>query len=552
MRLVRHLVRHDLTADAKMLIVWVLVLALQSTVLWIGPPEPVAGMTTGTGLDTVAIILRLALTVVLVPAVVHRQPLVGTVAFWRTRPIPRAGLLAAKALFIGIAFVGLPLAWFLVTFLGMGLPSDAAAGGAVAVALEQALIAGLSWALASVTATLAQFVVGMLATALITIAGRILSIVIGAPKPFVVTVTNGEFLEPALFLLGTAMLVLMTVQHHLSLKASRSRVLLLLVLVLSSWTLFARPWRGQASPPGERVAGLPAVEPGVVDLTTWQSRSGRDNGVESVALSAIVRGAPTSASVMLRPIAGSAVLDFGSRGSVDSTLHGGSVALESLDQPVEAGDQPYAAMTVALGVPLLTLPSMTAQAYRPAILQVPKATHDRLVRDVGALEVRLLCEAVGYQAAQPARPGRSVRIPHGVLRLDRTERTREGLAAYASETKWTPWVYRYGGGWGTYVLRHTPRSEAVLLSPSQWQMYRSTVIVQRGVVVTRLALDAAIPADSESAVAASQEWLGDSELVRLDTTIVGKAEWTTRAGRFTLQGFPRATVATEPVSEVRR
>lgn len=551
MRLVRHLIQHDLAATAKMLIVWVAVLAMQSTVLWIGPPEPVPGTATGTELDTVAIILRLALTVVLVAAIVHRHPLVGSVAFWSTRPIPRAGLLAAKALFIGFTFVGLPFAWFLLTFLAMGLPSDAAVGGGAAIALEQGLIAGLSWALASVTATLAQFVVGMLATILMVVAGRALAIVLGAPNLSVVTVTNGDVIEPALFVLGTALLVLLAVQHHLSLKVRRSQALLLTMLALSSWTLSVRPWHVQAPPPGDRVADLPVVEPGSVDLATWQPRSGRTRRRESVALSAVVRGAPTNPSVMLQPIAGTAKLDFGPGGAVESVLDAGETRLESLDQPARPGDQPYAAMASTLGVPLLSLPSMVVQAYRPSILEVPRVTYDQRILDVGALEIRLLCEAVGYQAGTPAKPGRTIRIPHGVLTLDRTERTREGVAAYVSETKWAPWVYRYGGTSGTYVLRHAPRGEAVLLSPSRWQLYRSTVIVQRGVVVTRLVADAAIPADSDSAVAASQEWLGAAELVRLDTRVVGKAEWTTRANRFTLQGFAQEAANTARATEGR-
>lgn len=47
---------------------------------------------------------------ILVTRVVHEDPLMGTTAFWQTRPIPRPKLLLAKALFIGVLLVPLMLA----------------------------------------------------------------------------------------------------------------------------------------------------------------------------------------------------------------------------------------------------------------------------------------------------------------------------------------------------------------------------------------------------------------------------------------------------------
>ena len=44
---------------------------------------------------------------ILVTQVVHEDPLMGTTAFWRTRPIPRSKLLLAKALFIGVLLLPL-------------------------------------------------------------------------------------------------------------------------------------------------------------------------------------------------------------------------------------------------------------------------------------------------------------------------------------------------------------------------------------------------------------------------------------------------------------
>jgi len=47
---------------------------------------------------------------ILVTQVVHEDPLMGTTAFWQTRPIPRSKMLLAKALFIGVLLLPLMLA----------------------------------------------------------------------------------------------------------------------------------------------------------------------------------------------------------------------------------------------------------------------------------------------------------------------------------------------------------------------------------------------------------------------------------------------------------
>jgi hypothetical protein len=59
---------------------------------------------------TAAIFGMFLLLPILVTRVVHEDPLMGTTAFWQTRPIPRSKLLLAKALFIGGILLPLMLA----------------------------------------------------------------------------------------------------------------------------------------------------------------------------------------------------------------------------------------------------------------------------------------------------------------------------------------------------------------------------------------------------------------------------------------------------------
>jgi hypothetical protein len=90
---------------------------------------------------------------------VHVDSLVGTTAFWRTRPIPRGALLTSKLLFAAIALILLPGVGDLVAATLAGLRwQDAIIAGALAAA-AQAVYVVPALAVAAVTGTLAAFAI---------------------------------------------------------------------------------------------------------------------------------------------------------------------------------------------------------------------------------------------------------------------------------------------------------------------------------------------------------------------------------------------------------
>lgn len=85
--------------------------------------------------------------------------LVSTQAFWRTRPIHGARLLAAKALAAFVMFSLLPVVVLTPVWLWCGFSAGEWAWSALDLMLQNALISAAAFALASVTATSGQFLV---------------------------------------------------------------------------------------------------------------------------------------------------------------------------------------------------------------------------------------------------------------------------------------------------------------------------------------------------------------------------------------------------------
>ena len=106
MNLITHLVKTDIRHSRVLLVVWLLLLALQSL-------PAVSGLMPGdrgsqVGFAMIAQFtpeLEILLLFVLVPFVVQADPLAGTTAFWLTRPISRPTLLASKAVFVAVAIL---------------------------------------------------------------------------------------------------------------------------------------------------------------------------------------------------------------------------------------------------------------------------------------------------------------------------------------------------------------------------------------------------------------------------------------------------------------
>jgi len=193
-------------------------------------------------------IVQVILLVVLVPLIVQAHPLVGSDAFWMTRPIPSSTLLAAKTLLLGLLTVAAPVAAKIMLMLFHHVPAADMAGVASEWALYYAVVLVLLMGVAALTPDLWRFAlacgsvlaaIALVMTVAIVIATRRFEDGPLAPG----SVDHGDPTSTVVGQLAllAAVLILLIVQYR-----TRSRVraipLGVAALLLSSVVATAWPW----------------------------------------------------------------------------------------------------------------------------------------------------------------------------------------------------------------------------------------------------------------------------------------------------------------------
>ncbi|MCE0499548.1 MAG: hypothetical protein LV481_16540 [Methylacidiphilales bacterium] len=150
MNLVLHQFRKDILRTRVVLALWLLLVVLQFALVgWTAKPGDAVMQSLYPMLSELLTVFNYLLVLVLVPLLVHQEPLVGTTAFWFTRPLARTTLLASKALYI-LMLISLPILAQSIVFLANGVTLHD-----IALAAPELLINNLSWIL--IIATLAVF-----------------------------------------------------------------------------------------------------------------------------------------------------------------------------------------------------------------------------------------------------------------------------------------------------------------------------------------------------------------------------------------------------------
>ncbi|MDD2238002.1 MAG: hypothetical protein PHG65_12420, partial [Kiritimatiellae bacterium] len=122
--LVMHLFKKDVRHLRGILLVWVLLIASQAILVGSGitaSADDMATMVTFQVLSAVLPVLKIIAAIVLIPLLIHGEPLTGTTAFWLSRPLSRKTILAAKGLFIGLLLILFPLLVEVGIFAGNGV-----------------------------------------------------------------------------------------------------------------------------------------------------------------------------------------------------------------------------------------------------------------------------------------------------------------------------------------------------------------------------------------------------------------------------------------------
>lgn len=145
MNMLMHNLKKDIRHFRILLILWFALLLLQTAVSGFGATVGAANIVMTITLKTLATLMPLlqcVLIVAMIPLLIHDEPLVGTTAFWFTRPIARKTLLSSKALFAGAFLVLPPVAVQMILLAGTGISA-----GHLLLAVFETLLQSLSFLL---------------------------------------------------------------------------------------------------------------------------------------------------------------------------------------------------------------------------------------------------------------------------------------------------------------------------------------------------------------------------------------------------------------------
>jgi hypothetical protein len=280
MRMATHLLKKDLRRVRWLLAAWAIVLATRSFLSVAAFASAPGDMMVQLVVDSFSLLLpllQLVLVLALIPLVVQEEPLVGTTAYWLTRPISGGTLLTAKALFLVIFFVLLPVSVETLNLAANGVIIRHLTLLMPHIFLEYLVYILPLWALAAMTANLARFaVIGGISFVAFILAGAVIA---SAKALTAEGLEWGEVvaLGPTTSL-GLAAILLAfpvaTAHQYLTRKTRRSVAMLLGTVVLVSAVSLVEPRPQQPFfPPQRDRAILDPAEVGVeLDLQSVSTR----------------------------------------------------------------------------------------------------------------------------------------------------------------------------------------------------------------------------------------------------------------------------------------
>jgi hypothetical protein len=306
--LVRHLVWHDVCAQRYPLIVFAAYLLGECVRLAFGTPWLLPS--TGGELGVVWMpLLRLLLTAALTVLVVQQDSLVGTSAFWRTRPLARGMLLVSKTTTLVIGLVLMPglmhaAAWAFLRLYGWDV-WRATSG----LMIEQALIVLLAAMAAILTPTPTYAVVaGVAGVTMVSLFSAV-----GLPmfvSAFPSLGLKAEGFRPTIYCLFLFVLGVPAIVHQF-LRLREWRTALLILMALLGATSLARFWPASTSSSGQAV-NTAGFKPSTVTVTIPQetlhretvSRSTTGTAHNLTSYSGVISldGVPAGTFVVLRGI----------------------------------------------------------------------------------------------------------------------------------------------------------------------------------------------------------------------------------------------------------
>ena len=139
MSLVKHIFMKDLRRLRLFLCFWIPVVLIATVAASIQAPANDFALQTTLKVTTVlTAVLQVIMMALIIPLLMHSEPLVGTTAFWLTRPLKKSDVMKAKFVFAGVVFVLIPMLIQLIMLLAHQVPLGYIAPALAERALNQA------------------------------------------------------------------------------------------------------------------------------------------------------------------------------------------------------------------------------------------------------------------------------------------------------------------------------------------------------------------------------------------------------------------------------
>jgi hypothetical protein len=470
MNLVLHLVKWDVKRFQVLLSLWLLIVAAGALLegAWPGlAVAMVARQTVGITGNLLALV-EVLFSIVFVVLVVQEHSLVGTTAFWMTRPIPRGALLAAKLIFLTTAVIVAPVIAEVILMVVYDVPARQIAGVAMHTMVFWALWMSIVMAFASLTANMAKFALavgGVIISIIISIITLIAITIDRADERVPIPTAEGSY-DPTRGMVSTLLLVIAAVVMLIVLYRTRARPRAVAIgiagVVVAHVLSGVWPWPWLA-PQIETPAW--AIEPSVLQL--WMTPADIDvrDGVQNVqdadwkvarARMRVTGVAPGwSAMVGLRETS----IRVGGRDPLITRVRAQPtrVALDDTGREYEND-----VMRRLLNVDRIV--DFESQRIEPAVVMFAKIPDLRqLAADragyEGAFQVALTRHDI--EAVLPFRRGAAARAGGYQFALDRITRHTLRITALARESGSRSVFDRKPLGRISYYLRNTFTSEAV-------------------------------------------------------------------------------------------
>lgn len=248
MNMIKHLFRKDARRLRLFLIFWLSIVTLVTILGGFKATTDASDFARQQVIQMVyglAFLCRFIMLALLVPFLLHSEPLTGTTAFWLTRPIRRIDVLKSKLTFIAFFMVALPLMTDLALYMASGVPFPLMLA-AIPELLFQYLIMILPLMVAAVLTrnfgfyalVLAIYMVASLVLSVVAFSARMMSQFADNPDPTTLLDSRALLSNLATALFCTLIIVL----QYRTRRATRSYVLLGIQIVVVFWLGTYSPW----------------------------------------------------------------------------------------------------------------------------------------------------------------------------------------------------------------------------------------------------------------------------------------------------------------------